>query len=229
MVSAKARSAGLEIKRDGVTLGEPSWGEAVPLDPGEHRVVAKAPGKQTWSRVVNLPGNGSTTVLTIPALLDQGPGAGKTLGTGGPNTSAPSSSALDDGRHDGRGLSSGRLFAYVAGGVGVAGVAVGTVFGLKAKSKQRDSEQYCLPEDRTACEKPGLDLLSEGRSAATVANVGFAAGAAGLIGGVILYLTAPSPGSVGSPASPRPRALRRAAWMPIISPSFSGLLAEGSF
>src|SRR5687768_4769506 len=39
---------GLEVKRDGVVVGNASWGTPVPVDPGTHRVAAVAPGKQAW-------------------------------------------------------------------------------------------------------------------------------------------------------------------------------------
>jgi hypothetical protein len=38
--------AGLEVKRDGLTIGAVAWGIPSPVDPGEHVVEAQAPGYQ---------------------------------------------------------------------------------------------------------------------------------------------------------------------------------------
>ena len=38
------KSIGIVIKRNGVSIGEPTWGEALPVDPGEQKLEATAPG-----------------------------------------------------------------------------------------------------------------------------------------------------------------------------------------
>src|SRR5262249_15429731 len=39
---------GIEVTQDGVMLERPAWGTALPVDPGEHHIEARAPGMKTW-------------------------------------------------------------------------------------------------------------------------------------------------------------------------------------
>ncbi len=43
-VSDAHRVAGLEIRRDGVLMGPAQWGTPLPIDPGEHELVARGAG-----------------------------------------------------------------------------------------------------------------------------------------------------------------------------------------
>ena len=45
-VAAAADLTGLEVKRDGTDVGPATWGVGVPVDPGEHVIIAKAPGRE---------------------------------------------------------------------------------------------------------------------------------------------------------------------------------------
>jgi serine/threonine-protein kinase len=72
-VGAAARVPGLEVRRDGVELREASWGIGVPVDPGEHTVTAKAPGKQDWSQKIRVEAGGGTTTAEIARLDDAAP------------------------------------------------------------------------------------------------------------------------------------------------------------
>jgi hypothetical protein len=59
----------LEIKLDGVLVRRASLGTAVPVDPGQHRVIAAAPGRVPWETVVQI-GEGERLSVAIPALLN---------------------------------------------------------------------------------------------------------------------------------------------------------------
>jgi hypothetical protein len=87
-----------------------------------------------------------------------------------------------------------RVLGVVTAGVGLAGIAVGSVFGVIAKGHLSDAGPHC---SGTECDVTGVPALSDARSAATVSTVGFIAGGALLAGGVVLYLVAPhgSPGT----------------------------------
>ncbi|MFO0761910.1 MAG: hypothetical protein U0359_36055 [Byssovorax sp.] len=68
-VSTEAEVTGVEVTRDGTVIGSAIWGTAVPLDPGEHRIRAEAPGKKPWTATVVLKdGETAPVVVTIPAL-----------------------------------------------------------------------------------------------------------------------------------------------------------------
>lgn len=90
-----------------------------------------------------------------------------------------------------------RALGLTLGGVGVAGLATGAVFGVLALNKRNDIQTAC-GGNIGSCTAPSgsldLDKASE-RTTATVSTVAFIGGALALVGGGVLYFTAPSPGS----------------------------------
>jgi hypothetical protein len=89
-----------------------------------------------------------------------------------------------------------RIGSYVALGVGVVGIGVGTIFGLKAKSRYGDANAITDREcpGSGPCElKPSVDdqwrkLGDEGDSAKTLSLVGFIVGGVGVATGVTLFV-----------------------------------------
>jgi hypothetical protein len=84
--------------------------------------------------------------------------------------------------------------ALAAGGVGLAGIALGTVFGLQSKSLHDDSQApgVCT---KSACDTlHGVDLIDRARNAGNVSTVAFVVGGAGLVAGATLWFTAPRSG-----------------------------------
>jgi hypothetical protein len=113
---------------------------------------------------------------------------------------APAVAARPDASSGGDPGAGQRLAGLVVGGLGLAGIGVGLVFGVRSRSKQDESRAYCDPANPSACDRHGVELNDEAKSAATIATVGYAAGGALVIGGVVLYLTAPrasAPGTAG--------------------------------
>jgi hypothetical protein len=83
--------------------------------------------------------------------------------------------------------------ALGAGVVGVAGVTLGAILGLKAASKHDSADAHC---DGAACrDLVGVDLRSDARSAGNWSTAGFVVGALGLGAGAVLWFTAGSPSS----------------------------------
>ena len=70
-VPFEARVVGLSISSDGVPLAAAAWGTEAPIDPGEHTIVATAPGRQELAeRVQVTAGHGvrfQTPVLAVSA------------------------------------------------------------------------------------------------------------------------------------------------------------------
>lgn len=83
-------------------------------------------------------------------------------------------------------------------GAGVAGLVVGSVFGVLTPGKSSDSKAHCSPGLET-CDSIGIGLQSDARTTARIANVAFAIGGAALIGGVVVFATAPSSGTTKPP------------------------------
>jgi hypothetical protein len=86
-----------------------------------------------------------------------------------------------------------KTLAIVAAGVGVAGVAVGSIAGVIAIGKHSDADRQC-PKDTYHGQCPtqeGADSWNAARSAGNVSTIGFVIGAAGLAGAVVLWIAAP--------------------------------------
>jgi hypothetical protein len=187
--------SGLVIKRGNAVVESGLLGTPVAVDPGKYTVTASAPGKQAFSAEVSVGANGDSKVVTIPELADAG-GAAATPGGTSDTTAAPAASdeAPGDTGTTPMSASSGlRIGSYVALGVGVVGVGLGTVFALKSKGKRSDADKLtdecgsgCLASDPRAAEISSLD--DDARSAKTMATIGFVVGGVGLATGVTLFL-----------------------------------------
>jgi tetratricopeptide (TPR) repeat protein len=181
--SAKV-TPGLEVRRDGQLVGSAQWGASIPADEGEHEVTASAPGRTSWRAPVVVKGEGSTTSVTVPPLAE-GPPTAQTPAivapAGAPNDTASTTSSS--------GLGTQRVLALVAGGIGVVGVGVGTVFGLQAKSHHDEAEKYC---DGARCtDARGVTAGNDAHAAGNVSTIAMIIGAVGIAGGVTLWFTAP--------------------------------------
>lgn len=186
-VAAGSRVPGLTVTRDGEKIDSPMWGTPVPIDPGTHKIVAKAPGHASWRYLVAVQSGPTTQTVHIPLLAPAAAGPPGAL----PQASPAGAGASDRGQQKpGSSFGPERALALVAGGVGIAGVAVGTVFGLRSKSKHDEAAQHC---DGSLCrDQAGVDLKSEARSAGNVSTVAFIVGGVGLAGAAVLWLTAGS-------------------------------------
>jgi serine/threonine-protein kinase len=121
------------------------------------------------------------------------------------------------------GWSTQRTVGIAVGAAGIVGIVVGSVFGGKAMSADSDSHAHCLAPEFTRCDPQGQQLGKDAFSAATASTVGFLIGGAGLVGGVVAFLTAPS----GAPKSGS-GALRFDA-RPIVGGQVSGLVLSGQW
>lgn len=197
-VSDAARATpGLVIRRQGQTVPPAAWNVAVPLDPGQYRIEASAPGYQDHAETVQVSDGAATARVSIPPLVPA-PSAPATPQDGDP----PSEPAVAPAPHTpaqpapGADLAVGtrgstqRTLAYVIGGAGIAGIAVGSVFGLRAISKNDEAKEHC-PRSPQCDDALGVTLTNEADDLATISNIAFGLGAAALVGGVVLFLTAP--------------------------------------
>jgi hypothetical protein len=168
---------GLKVTRDGETVDPAEFGVPIPVDPGPHVIQASAPGKQTWSKRIEVGGDANTERVEVPLLVDGGAGA----------ASAPAAEA-DAPKKSGSGQ---RTLALVAGGVGVVGVALGAVFGLQASSSWDDAKSAC-DDYPYECGSGGLAKKEDASSQATISTIGFVAGGVCLAGAAVLWFTAGS-------------------------------------
>lgn len=191
----------LEVRLDGKVVGRPAFGVAMPVDPGPHEVGASAPGKHPWQTTVVAAEGPASVAVVIPALTD----APETMTPG----AAPASGARTDRPpSDGKAQ---RIVAYALGGVGVVGLAVGSVFGMKAISKNQESNDKGCTDNH--CSPDAAEIRRDAQAAGTASTVAFVIGGAALAGGVVLFLTAPK--SRTSAATARVGAAPGAAWLEV--------------
>jgi len=188
-VPKSARVAGLEVLRDGVLLSETVWNNSTAIDPGKHRIEARAVGYKSWQRTVEISGEAKAVHVDIPRL------------EAAPVTAAPGEKA--DASSPG---ASQRTTALVIGGAGIVGLGVGAFFGLSAQSSSHESNDLCNESD--ICTQEGADLRASAKNKAVVATVATGVGAAALAAAVVVWFTAPKADpltATGSAAAHRDR------------------------
>jgi hypothetical protein len=120
------------------------------------------------------------------------------------------------------GLSTPRIAALVAGGVGVAGLVVGTVFGLRAGSQWSSARAGCEdPEAGTGCSAEAIASGKDASGSATLSTIGFVVGGAALLTSGILWFRFAPP----KPAFPASSFVLA----PSFGPGAGGARLEGSF
>jgi hypothetical protein len=178
---------GLVVERDGVAMSSASFGTAIPVDPGERRVRASAPGFLPVEERISV-AEGETQTLTLPELSPE------------PQPEVPAASSAPPPPPPPP-PSNRKTFGYIAGGVGVASLAVGAFFGFRTLSKKSESDKEC--PSASTCSARGVQANEEAYTAATVANLGVGLGVVGLGVGAYLLLTArPEPSSASFRVAP---------------------------
>ena len=176
-VSAQNKATpGFTLARDDGEVGPSQWDNAFPVDPGTVTLKASAPGRKPLSTIVEIPARGGEIVVDIHTLEPEGAKKAEPL---------PDADTKSDG-------STQRTLAFVAGGVGVVGLAVGSIFGIVSLGKNSDAKAECRPPDYKLCSRAGVDAGQDAISAGNFSTVGFIVGGVFLAGGAALYFTAPS-------------------------------------
>jgi hypothetical protein len=184
-IEIEERVPGMALTRDGVAIPEKTWGIGVPIDPGPHTLVATAPDKERWSRKVDVSGEGEEVSVSVPPLIDSGPGAGE--GELPDAEPAPEPTTKDEGGGNGQKVAGGVVL-----GLGGAAILVGAVLAGVAHSKYGESLDHCKPDDATACDQEGVDLRGEAQGLQKGYAGSFIAGGALLLAGIVVLATAPS-------------------------------------
>lgn len=169
----------LVVLESGREMNRALWGTAVPVDPGELKVVVQAPGYESFQAMITIKEATSDNSLDIPPLVSL-PQVAENEGAVG---------ASDAARPEDRGGSGDarRLAGYILGGAGIVGIGVGSTFGVFALSKKTKYENRC----EAGCTEEGAKLSEEAVNAARVSTIGFIAGGVLLAGGIVLVVTSP--------------------------------------
>ena len=218
---------GTVVLRDGVELGAISLGVPLPMDPGNHTILVRA-GNAERQYELTLK-EGETKELEVS------PGRGTAVATRVnqptpvPEPKSPTAAPPESARVgpatlataepiETSGSSTQRTLGFVSLGLGVVGVAVGTVFAFRLMDQNKESDSLC----RTPCsgdeQARYYEAVENAEQARTLSIVGFGAGAAfGALGGVLL-LTAPAS-----------RSTSRIWPSPAVGPNLAGVVVRGSW
>lgn len=168
------QSDGVTVMRDAQAVAPEELGVESALESGSHTLELRRGAVVLWSDRVMV-NAGSATVVVIPAPREASPE---------PAAKAPS--PLAEVPHEGPHRDP-QVVAWVIGGVGVAALAVGGFFGVRAFGQWSDVKARCTP---SACtDASARDTADGAKSAATASNVLFVSGAVLVTTSLVLLLT----------------------------------------
>lgn len=208
IVTAEEPAPGFAVTLDGKALDGAVLGSPLPLDPGEHLIVASAPERSEWSVSVAASKEGETLRIAIPKLDELR--AASTAVPAPPPTPPAEEPKISDA------APTRRTLGFVIGGIGVLGVGVGAFFGVRALGTKSDADALC--PDRQ-CTQEGLDKQDSARTYAHFSTAAVAVGVVGLAAGGYLLLSSPA-------SSPSPQSL---VVVPTAGPTGGGFAAVTRF
>jgi serine/threonine-protein kinase len=217
VIAVSKGPAGPEVKvtRDGEEVGPALWGTPVPIDSG-------AQGKKPFTATAHVPASAGTQTVSIPELEDDPyapvppPPPVATPGVGQTGTASPRAEPM----------STLRIVALSVAAAGVAGLILGTAFGIDALTQLNASDGPCSPpapgKNFSACTtQAGLNERNAALTAAPASTVAFVVGGALIVGGGVLYFLAPRLTHKSAESS--------ATLVPVVTPGGGGLTVVGAF
>jgi hypothetical protein len=183
-----SRASGVEVKLDGAPIDPSVLGTAIPVDAGKHVLEASAKGKKPFSKEIEVSEKAKTPTVEIPPLEDEP----KVVGPAEPEKKDTVTEPPPEDKKVG---STQRTVGLVVGAAGIVGLGVGGFFALRARSKWDDADPHCDAND--FCDETGFGLAEQAHNAGNVATVASIAGGVFLVGGLILFFTAPKPQKAG--------------------------------
>jgi hypothetical protein len=183
---------GLVISLDEAVLDASALGQPQPLDGGQHRVHAEAPGREPSTTAINIASEGEHAELALPELALVAPAPLAQIAEPSPvlQKLIPKAQPVrSDQPVRSEAWSRSRIAGVSVAAAGVAGVALGIGFGVRAKHTWSDRLDVCKADE--PCPKEGRDLTRDAHKAALISDVSFAVGGTALVGGALLYWLAP--------------------------------------
>lgn len=180
---------GLEVALDQVTQPDDIWQRPMYLDAGDHTVRVSAPNQRSWQSALRVQ-DGGQFVVVVPELQTTDGAAPVMQQTTPPAPPAVTqvSSVPRETVDRGSDPTTMHVLALAVGGAGLAALAVSIAFGLSARSSSDESNPICTP----VCSDRGLTLRRDAHAAADRASVIGAVGGAAILGGIALWLLAPT-------------------------------------
>jgi hypothetical protein len=166
------RPRGYEVRTDGTLIADADLDAKIPADPGPHMIEARAFDKVAWRGTFRISAEATTETVEVPEL----------------RAVAPVVVTRSSGNTQ-------RIVGVVLGGLGLASIGVATGLGIYVidqnnQTKDPSSPYFCDDVAQT-CTPQGHDKRNNALSAAHAVDATLGIGIAALVGGVILYLTAP--------------------------------------
>jgi len=205
---------GLELQVDGGAMSLASVDTPLPLDPGPHSIEASAPGHTAWQTTLDVPGEPGGATVQIPPL-EILPVTPPPVVTGSALPVSPPASGPPAGSRP-------AVATWTGGALGVAGFAMGTVFGVLTFQERSNAQSLC---PNGACKAGGTDDIHRAYTDATISTVAFSVAAAGAIVATYFLLLKAPPTSTGTAARP-PASVMVA---PAVSPRELGLALQARF
>lgn len=217
-VPEERRVPELAVQVGGVLVPQPSWGLALPFDPGPQPLRVSAPGYMPYESTFAMPGEGEVQIIEVPALWPAPPEPAPPSAPPrkGPKAPAPRSDTETGTKQ--------RIWGIIIGGFGLAGISAGAVLGTQAILKNDASIPHCRPDDPTLCSPRGVELREEAFTYATGSTVSLVVGGGLVAAGLAVFFTAPWPAE--PEARPEPQ---RVAVTPLVGPQVGGLSFGGSW
>lgn len=193
VIDVLATDKKLSVKRNDLPLEDDTWGKAIAIDPGNYTIVARAPGKQSFEKQVEVTAATPLVTVQVPELQplkpEPPPAAEKPTVSARPAKKAPVPAATDEDR--GSGLN---YRALTVASLGLGAITVGVVEGIRYRKANSDAKDVC-PTSRN-CTIPQIQahdrLVDDAKSARAWSYAGFGVGAAGLVGaGALWYFQRP--------------------------------------
>jgi len=169
------------VSVDGAPIADRAAGKSIEVDPGDHLFRFEAPGQGPTERRLTLR-EGEKNRQERVAFAPLSPATA--------SPPAPRVEVSTGTSRNGEATGPMRVIAFAAGGAGVIGLGVGIGAGLAATSKHATLAGEC--QSNGACPTSAQGDLDSFHSLRTATTVAYVIGAAGVIGGVVLWLTAPS-------------------------------------
>ncbi|MBA3458358.1 MAG: tetratricopeptide repeat protein [Deltaproteobacteria bacterium] len=168
------------ITLDGKPFDQGLLGSEIRVDPGPHVIEYIVDGKKKKKMVPVERGGSSEILLDLPK--------GKPI-PDGPEDKDKDPVVPEAPTPPGRNQ---RIAGIVVGSAGVVAVGVASALTLSARGKWKDAiDEHCMGST-SMCDPTGLDITADARSRANKMTIVAIVGGAAIIGGVVLYLTAPS-------------------------------------
>lgn len=169
----------LVVKRGDLPLDSDAYGKAKAVDPGSYQIIAKAPGKKTWQKQVEVAPGASIITVEVPVLEAEPKVEVAAAVAAAKPAPEPQKAPPAKEQHASRGPN----WALIGlGTAALGGLTLGTVMAVKYSNANSDakatcpSNQNCTPQEIAFHDQ----RVEDAKTARTWSVVGFGVGAVGL-------------------------------------------------